>query len=336
MEHAIRQQSRTWLATAAAVALTATLMFVIQPWHADAAPGDMDTTTVALNPGCRLAATVIGVNHVGPNTTFGPGAVKTFQGTGTTTGIPSTSPTGNCTIPSTAVGLNMTVTALGAPGTDSNMAFWAGSPTPKPVIASINPGPGLKQISVSTPLSSTGSFQVYNDSSTVDLFIDVVSYDIKSSLTELNSRLSALETRVNALPQFPTCNGTTPPSNLTLNGGANQTYDLRMTGGTPGSPAVYSGQINLTFNVLNGAINTNNANSQNNTSPMTANGTMTGSFATSPQTMGTTWNPANRGVFVFENVKILANGKDFCGTYRVIPSATQGGPNDFGTFTMTN
>ena len=85
---------------------------------------------------------------------------------------------------------------------------------------------------------------------------------------------------------------------------------------------------------MNGKVNPGNLEESNPNAPMNgADGTMTGDLTKTPQEMGTTWDPTNKGVFIYENV-MLVNGTDLCGTYRVVPGGTATSPTDFGTFTM--
>jgi hypothetical protein len=157
-------------------------LVVLWAMRADAAPGDADTTFVSLTP-CRLADTRP-ANQVGPNTTFGSGATKVFQATGSN---------GKCVIPADAVGLSLNVTAVGATSR-TFVTVWGDGDLP--LASALNPAPGQPPVpnAVTTPLSGTGAFRVYNDQGSLNLIIDINGYYTKGSLQGLNARLSALET----------------------------------------------------------------------------------------------------------------------------------------------
>jgi hypothetical protein len=83
---------------------------------------------------------------------------------------------GNCDLPSDATALALNVTALGA--TDATfLTIW---PTgiDQPIVSSLNPAPGQGPVpnAVTTGLSPSGTFDVFNLAGSVDLLIDVVGY----------------------------------------------------------------------------------------------------------------------------------------------------------------
>ncbi len=178
----IRARSAVWFATGATLALVVTLL-VFQAWSASAAPGDEDSTYVSITP-CRLIDTRPPPDRVGLLTPWSALETKTVQGTGTN---------GECTIPTDAVGLSLNVTAVGAT-VETFLTLWPSGALPK--ASSLNPSPGQPPTpnAVNVTLSSTGSFNLYNNLGTVDVLIDVGGYYTKTSLAEIASRLVALET----------------------------------------------------------------------------------------------------------------------------------------------
>ncbi len=171
----IRVRSAVWFATGVAMTLLVSLV-VLNALNAEAAPGDADTTFVPITD-CRLLDTRVPPERVGSEGPWGHAQSKTVQATGTN---------GECTIPSGAVGLSMKVLALNLHSAqDSFITFWPSGA--KPFASGINPSAtGLVSSAVTTSLSSTGSFNVYNNAGTVDLVFDVNGYYVKSSLQELH------------------------------------------------------------------------------------------------------------------------------------------------------
>lgn len=170
----LRIRSVAWFVAGAMLA-AAVAVLLATAWRADAAPGDDDATFVPITP-CRLADTREPPLRVGPNGPFGPADTRTFAAVGTN---------GGCTIPADAVGLSLNVTALNA-SVLSFLTFWDEGALP--LAASLNPAPGQPPVpnAVTTDLSTTGSFNVYNDVGTVDVVIDVNGYYTKSSLRLLD------------------------------------------------------------------------------------------------------------------------------------------------------
>lgn len=132
---------------------------------ADLTTGDRPVF-VSITP-CRLADTRPAPNTVGQRATpIDPAETLTFDTHGSN---------GNCTLPTDAVGLSLNVTALGA-SRQTFLTIWPGGQ--RPTAASLNPAPGEPPTpnAVNVSLSSTGSFQLYNDRGTVHTVIDVNGY----------------------------------------------------------------------------------------------------------------------------------------------------------------
>lgn len=184
VDRTVRIRSLAWFA-AGVIATLASTIVVTEAWRADAAPGDDDATLVPITP-CRLFDTrPAGVPS------FGAGETRTLDAHGTN---------GGCTIPADAVALSMNVTAVGATAGDTFVTIWDDGAV-RPDASSLNPAPGQPPApnAVNAPLSSAGRFNVFNFSGTVDLFFDVNGYYTQSSLRELASRLTAVESSVAAI-----------------------------------------------------------------------------------------------------------------------------------------
>lgn len=166
-------------ATGLAVALVAVIVF--QAWRADAAPGDVDSTFVPIAP-CRLVDTRPAPDRVGPFGAFGPAQTATVTAHGTN---------GNCTIPADAVGLSLNVTAVGATA-NTFLTFWGDGA--RPVAANLNPRAGgpVAANAVNTPLSGSGTFQVFNKAGIVDIVVDVNGYYSRDSLQAIVGDIAAL------------------------------------------------------------------------------------------------------------------------------------------------
>jgi hypothetical protein len=176
-----RVRSVVWFTTGSVLAAAVTLIFA-SAWRVDAAPGEVDSTFVAITP-CRLADTRPAPNRVGAADSLSAGEIQTFIAVGEN---------GRCTIPSDAIALSLNVTALGA--TDlSFLTFWPGGA--RPLAASLNPAPDQPPVpnAVTTDLSAAGGFDVYNDAGSVNVVIDVNGYHTRASLQEISQRLVALE-----------------------------------------------------------------------------------------------------------------------------------------------
>lgn len=183
MDGTVRIRSLMWFATGVVATLLTTAV-VMQTWRADAAPGDADTTFVPITP-CRLVDT-----RQAGQIPLASGETRTIGAHGTNGPIPGA----RCTIPPDAVGLSMNVTALDASAINNFITIWQAG-VPRPDASSLNPAPGQPPIpnAVTTPISTTGDFQVFNFTGTVQLLIDVNGYYTKSSLTELASVLARVD-----------------------------------------------------------------------------------------------------------------------------------------------
>jgi len=171
-----------WFVTGALLATTVTLMFV-NAWRVDAAPGDTDTTFVAITP-CRLADTRPAPDRVGTAGSLGIDDTQTFAVHGSN---------GECTIPTDAVAVSLNVTAVGA-SEESFLTLWPGGA--QPLVSSLNPAPGEPPTpnAVTVSLSAAGGFDLYNFVGTVNVVIDVNGYHTRASLVDIDARLAALET----------------------------------------------------------------------------------------------------------------------------------------------
>ncbi|MFK7919447.1 MAG: hypothetical protein AB8G14_15330 [Ilumatobacter sp.] len=159
-----------WAAVGAAVAVTLGAVGIgsLNIANADVSSGDRPVF-ISINP-CRLVDTRTATN-VGPlSAPVGPAATVTIQAHGSN---------GECTdtsaIPSDAVGLSMNVTAVG-PTSNTFLTFWGDGANPG--TSNLNPRAGGAPTpnSVSTPLSGTGSFNIYNDRGNTNVVVDVNGY----------------------------------------------------------------------------------------------------------------------------------------------------------------
>jgi hypothetical protein len=169
---------RTPVAFFAGMTLTIVAAVAFQAWRADAAPGDTDTTFVPITP-CRLLDTREPAWNIwGPNVTQS---------------LPVHGVHGLCTIPTDAVGLSMNVTAVQATE-PTFLTIWPDD-QPMPNASSLNPLPGQPATpnAVTTELAPNGRFRVYNLAGHVHVIIDINGYYTKTTLQELDARLSALE-----------------------------------------------------------------------------------------------------------------------------------------------
>jgi hypothetical protein len=164
----------------------AVALFLAQAGRVGAAPGDTDSTFVPI-ANCRLFDTRPGVDNVGPRATpigAGDANVHTQQVTGTN---------GNCTIPAGAVGVSMNVTVI-SPTAQSNLRVFPGD-VPTPLASNLNwlAGQAPTPNKVEVKLSPDGKVKIFNFSGSVDVLADVIGYYTNSTLTEISSRLAALE-----------------------------------------------------------------------------------------------------------------------------------------------
>ncbi len=122
---------------------------------------------------CRLADTRPGTDRVGSVGTLGPAATATFKAVGDN---------GKCLgIPADATALSLNITALGATQ-QTFLTIWPNGD--RPLAASLNPAPGQPPTpnAVTTPLSTTGEFQMYNQAGTVNVVIDVNGYYTRAGI----------------------------------------------------------------------------------------------------------------------------------------------------------
>ncbi|MFK7918150.1 MAG: hypothetical protein AB8G14_08750 [Ilumatobacter sp.] len=117
---------------------------------------------------CRIADTRPAPNAIGPQTTaLGEASSMTIdaQQSGT-----------DCTgkIPAGAIALSLNITALDATS-NSFLTVWAGGP--RPATSAMNPAPGMRVFNaVTTQLSQTQTFDIFNNRGTVNVFVDVNGY----------------------------------------------------------------------------------------------------------------------------------------------------------------
>lgn len=168
-----------WAAIGAAVAVTVGAVGLggLDSASAEKSSGDRPVF-VPVNP-CRLVDTRSGPDNVGPRSTpMGNDETATFQAHGEN---------GKCTgasaIPNDALALSMNVTALKATG-PTFLTFWGDGANPG--TANLNPTSGQPPIpnAVTTPLSMTGSFNIYNERNNVDVVIDLNGYYVHHSHEE--------------------------------------------------------------------------------------------------------------------------------------------------------
>ncbi|MFN3255807.1 MAG: hypothetical protein ACE37B_08925 [Ilumatobacter sp.] len=152
------------------------------------AASDDGATFVPISP-CRLVDTRPSPNRVGPLAAWGPGETKVVEAHGSN---------GQCVLPADAVGLSLNVTALAATR-QTFLTFWPDGSIP--LAASLNPALGEPPTpnAVTTQLSATGSFRIYNDVGNVQVVIDVNGYHTTTPLDSLEARLVAAENRTTAL-----------------------------------------------------------------------------------------------------------------------------------------
>jgi hypothetical protein len=182
---------RTLVAFASGLAIALISVFVFQAWRVDAAPGDKDSTFVPITP-CRLIDTRPAPFRIGTQAAFGGDDTRTIQARGTN---------GNCTIPNDAVGMSMNVTAVNATQA-TFLTVWPNGT--KPTAASLNPTPGQPPTpnAVTTQLSGSGAFRVYNRFGNVDVIIDVNGYYTKTSLQHLRSPWDTIPSGITVTGNF--------------------------------------------------------------------------------------------------------------------------------------
>ncbi len=163
MERAQVSLRTRWAALGAAVAVTlgaGTIGIV------DATTSTGERTVLTTITACRLTDTRS--TQVDPRTTpLQPGETVTYTTHGTN---------GQCNgIPTDAVALQLNVTALDATQT-TFWTFWSSGPRPN--ASNLNPEPGQPPTpnAVTVDLTTTGTFNLYNNAGTVNALIDITGY----------------------------------------------------------------------------------------------------------------------------------------------------------------
>lgn len=153
-----------WAAIGAAVAVTLGAGGLAGVGAAQ--PAEDRNVFVPITP-CRLVDTRPG-STVGPrDRPLGASDTHTVTARGTT---------GDCTIPSDAVALSLNVTAIGA-SAPTFLTVWPDG-VDRPEASSLNPQPGQPPTpnAVTTELSSSGRFSMFNLQGVVDVLVDVNGY----------------------------------------------------------------------------------------------------------------------------------------------------------------
>ncbi len=181
--HTLNLRSFLWFATG--VALTITSIATFGAWRADAAVTAGESTFVPVAP-CRLFNTLPGKGIPGSNTTPIGDKETRVQ--------PVTGVVGNCNIPTGVSGVAMNVTTLNGTG-NSFLALFPADETDRPTVSNLNwtPGQSATPNKVDVKLSPDGKVKIYNNVGTVDVIGDIVGYYTSSTITDLESRLTAAE-----------------------------------------------------------------------------------------------------------------------------------------------
>jgi hypothetical protein len=166
-----------WAAVGAAVAVTlgaGGLTFV------DAAKSSGDRpVTVTLDEPCRMVDTRPDKGIGGRTTPIGEGEEHTVTATGTS---------GNCTIPTDAIGLVGNATAVSA-SENTNLRFYPADASGYPQVSNLNPRPGAPPTpnAVTVGLSSSDQFKIRNAKGTVHVIFDVAAYLVHHTHKEYDS-----------------------------------------------------------------------------------------------------------------------------------------------------
>jgi hypothetical protein len=182
---------RTLVAFGTGVAVALIAVFVFQAWRVDAAPGDSDTTFVPVVP-CRLIDTRPNTpgqtpTNVGPRNTPIPEnhpVMFTAWGSGDVNSV--------CEIPASATAISTNTTTVNPTAYSFVTLYPADKPLPDTSNLNLAPGQAATPNAVTTPLSSTGQFNVFNRFGTVDVIVDINGYYTKSS----TEAVAALQTQV--------------------------------------------------------------------------------------------------------------------------------------------
>jgi uncharacterized coiled-coil protein SlyX len=174
-----------WLLTG--VGLGVAILMLFQAWRADAI-GSEESTFVPISP-CRIM-------DLRPGSNVGPRSIPISEAE--TYVMQVTGSNGECTIPPDAVGAAMNVTAVNATA-PSFLQVWPADEA-QVTVSSLNylPGQAPTPNKVDVKLSATGAVSLFNRFGTVDVIADVVGYYTNSGLSDLDSRMVAMEANVTA------------------------------------------------------------------------------------------------------------------------------------------
>ncbi len=178
-----------WAAIGAAVAITlgAAGLGGLNIANADVSEGDRPVF-IPINP-CRLVDTRPGDLTVGPRATpIGAEETITVTAHGTNGEC-----TGTSTIPTDALSLSLNVTAVD-PTSNTFLTFWGDGPNPG--TSNLNPraGGGPTPNAVNTPLSSAGTFNIFNERGNVNVIVDVNGYYANHNHDDKYAQLPAVLT----------------------------------------------------------------------------------------------------------------------------------------------
>ena len=183
----ITLQPRALFGFAVGLAIAAIAFFAFQSMTADAVT-EGESTFVAITP-CRLFDTRPG--GVGLRSTpLGTAETHPFQVTGTN---------GDCTIPAAATAVSINLTGVG-PTADTNLrVFPVGAAVPNASAVNMQVGQGPTPNKLDVKLSNDGKLAVYNRFGAIDVIGDVMGYYRADGLSDLETRVAALETSNAAL-----------------------------------------------------------------------------------------------------------------------------------------
>lgn len=251
-----------WAAIGAAIAVTIGAG-TITTVGAVQSSGERSTFT-AITP-CRLTDTRPGTNNVGAR----EGAIRASE----IITIDAKGPAGKCDatqLPADANGLVLNVTALGATET-SFLTFWPSGE--QPLAASLNPAPGQPPVpnAVTTSLSATNTFNVFNNSGDVHIVIDVAGYFTDHNHDDRYDTSAEVDAKIAANP------GPAGPAGPAGTNGANGTNGADGTNGTNGSPGAAGANAMELDNVI-----TVSSSGADYTDPVAAVASITDASATNP------------------------------------------------------
>jgi hypothetical protein len=178
---------RTLVAFAAGLVVATIILFAFQAVTADAAPANTDTTFVPVTP-CRLVDTRPGDPNVGPQSTPIPqNDPVTFTACGTGDGGSV------CDLPVSATAISTNTTTVNATAFSFVTLYPADAALPRTSNLNLAPGQAATPNAVTTPLSPTGQFNVFNRNGTVDVIIDINGYYRQNRIVDLETRIVELE-----------------------------------------------------------------------------------------------------------------------------------------------